>query len=262
MDKYQIHLLPIGLLVDDVPYLDKVTISSETFYKLLKKADHFSSSQPNQKQIERTLDFLLDHYKEVLVITVSSQMSGTYNAFMQYAKDHPEVKVFDSLQNSGAEGLVVLEAAKLVEAGKNTSEIVEKLNDFTKRTKIFVSVNTLKYMVKQGRVSKVTGIAAKIMNLKPVIGIDENGKGMIARKALSLNGNVRQILELVSKGKVSQYAIVHSEAEERANKLAQKIENITGLKPLYTMSISPVVSMNAGLGTIAVALTYENEVKI
>lgn len=262
MDKYQIHLLPIGLLVDDVPYLDKVTISSETFYKLLKKADHFSSSQPNQKQIERTLDFLLDHYKEVLVITVSSQMSGTYNAFMQYAKDHPEVQVFDSKQNSGAEGLVVLEAAKLVEAGKTTSEIIDQLNDFTKRTKIFVSVNTLKYMVKQGRVSKVTGIAAKIMNLKPVIGIDENGKGIIARKALSLNGNVRQILELVSKGKVSQYAIVHSEAEERANKLAQKIEKMTGLKPLYTMSISPVVSMNAGLGTIAVALTYEDEVKI
>lgn len=262
MDKYQIHLLPIGLLVDDVPYLDKVTISSETFYKLLKKADHFSSSQPNQKQIERTLDFLLDHYKEVLVITVSSQMSGTYNAFMQYAKDHPEVKVFDSKQNSGAEGLVVLEAAKMVEAGKNTSEIMDQLNDFTKRTKIFVSVNTLKYMVKQGRVSKVTGFAAKIMNLKPVIGIDEFGKGIIARKALSLNGNVRQILELVSKGKVSQYAIVHSEAEERANKLALKIEKMTGLKPLYTMSISPVVSMNAGLGTIAVALTYEDEVKI
>ena len=85
---------------------------------------------------------------------------------------------------------------------------------------------------------------------------------MIARKALSLNGNVRQILELVSKGKVTQYVIVHSEAEERANKLALKIEKMTGLKPLYTMSISPVVSMNAGLGTIAVALTYEEEVKI
>jgi len=260
MDKYQIHLLPIGLLVDDVPYLDKVTISSETFYQLLKKADHFSSSQPNQKQIERTLDFLLDHYKEVLIITVSSQMSGTYNAFVQYAKDHPEVKVFDSKQNSGAEGLVVLEAAKLVEAGKSTNEIIEQLTDFTKRTKIYVSVNTLKYMVKQGRVSKVTGLVAKLMNLKPVIGIDESGKGEIVQKALSLRGNVRQILKLVSKGKVSQYIIVHSEAESRANKLAEKIEKITGFKPLYTMSISPVVSMNAGLGTIAVALTYENGV--
>lgn len=260
MDKHQIHLLPIGLLVDDVPYLDKVTISSETFYQLLKKADHFSSSQPNQKQIERTLDFLLDHYKEVLIITVSSQMSGTYNAFVQYAKDHPEVKVFDSKQNSGAEGLVVLEAAKLVEAGKSTNEIIEQLTDFTKRTKIYVSVNTLKYMVKQGRVSKVTGLVAKLMNLKPVIGIDESGKGEIVQKALSLRGNVRQILKLVSKGKVSQYIIVHSEAESRANKLAEKIEKITGFKPLYTMSISPVVSMNAGLGTIAVALTYENGV--
>ncbi len=262
MDKYHIHMMPIGLLVDDTPYLDKVTISSETFYQLLKKADHFSSSQPNQKQIDRMLDFLLDHYREVLIITVSSQMSGTYNSFIQYAKKHPQIKVFDSLQNSGAEGLVVLEAAKLVESNLNSEQIINHLNEFTKKTKIFVSVKTLKYMVKQGRISKVTGFAAKLMNLKPVVGIDEFGKGEITKKAFSLKGNIRHILKLISKNEITQYVIVHAEAEDRANRLAVQIEKQTGIKPLYITSISPVVAMNAGLGAVAVALTYKEEVKI
>ena len=260
MDQYNIHMLPMGLLVDDVPYLDKVTISSETFYSLLTKADHFSSSQPNNKQIERILDFLLDHYKQVLVVTVSSQMSGTYNAYVNFAKNHPEVTIFDSKQNSGAEGLVVLQAAKLIESGKPIEDIVTELNQFTNRTKIFVSVNTLKYMVKQGRVSKVTGLAAKLMNLKPVIGISPEGKGIIVRKALSLAGNVRQILDLVKKAPVESYVMVHSRADKRSAKLAMQIEQITGKKPLYTMSISPIVAMNAGIGAVAIALTYEKEV--
>jgi DegV family protein with EDD domain len=117
-------------------------------------------------------------------------MSGTYNALVQYAKDHPRVSVFDSKLNSGAEGLVVLLAAKLVEENKSVTEFVNELNEFAKKTKIYVSVKTLKYMVKQGRVSKLVGFAAKLMNLKPVVGIDENGKGEITRKAMSLRGNV------------------------------------------------------------------------
>lgn len=261
MDKYQIHMMPIGLLVDDTAYLDKVTITSNTFYQLLKKANHFSSSQPNHKQIDRMLDFLLDHYREIIIITVSSQMSGTYNSFMQYVKNHPNIKVFDSKQNSGAEGLVVLEAAKLAILGKSSDEIMNHLLDFTNKTKIYVSVNTLKYMVKQGRISKVTGLAAKLMNLKPVVGIDQSGKGEITKKAFSLNGNIRQIIKLITRSEISQYVIVHADAEDRAMKLANKIKKVTGLEPLYITSISPVVAMNAGLGAVAVALTYKEEVK-
>ncbi len=259
IDHYQIHQMPLGLLVDGAPYLDKVTISANTFYKLLKSADSFSSSQPSQKQIERHLDFLLDHYEHVIFITVSSQMSGTYNALVQYAKDHPRVSVFDSKLNSGAEGLVVLQAAKLVEENKSVTEIVNELNEFAKKTKIYVSVKTLKYMVKQGRVSKLVGFAAKLMNLKPVVGIDENGKGEITRKAMSLRGNIRQIVKLIKQGTISQYAIVHSQADTRAADLTKKIKAITGMDPLYTMSISPIVAMNAGLGAVAVAVTYEKE---
>jgi uncharacterized protein len=100
------------------------------------------------------------------------------------------------------------------------------------------------------------------MNLKPVIGISPDGKGIIVKKALSLAGNVRQIMNLVKLAPVEQYAIIHSESEKRASKLALMIEEVTGKKPLYMMSISPIVAMNAGIGAVAVTLTYESEVTI
>ncbi|MBU1145538.1 MAG: DegV family EDD domain-containing protein [Firmicutes bacterium] len=260
-DAYQIHQIPMNLLVDDVSYLDKVTISSKTFYELLKVSSHFSSSQPDIKSVERTLGFLSDHYDHILVITVAKELSGTFNVMTQYAKTNPKVTILDSFQNSGGEGLIVYEAAKMANSGKSISEIVSHVQDLSRRTRIYVSVKTLKYMVKQGRVSKVTGFVAKLMNLKPVISLDKQGKGMIKRKALSLKANERQILNLLKMGKVESYAMVHASALKRAQKLTLKIEKLTKLSPLYTTEISPIVAMNAGIGAVAVAVTFQEEVE-
>ncbi|MFA5543482.1 MAG: DegV family protein [Bacilli bacterium] len=260
-DKYQIHLMPINLMVDNVSFLDKVTITTETFYKLMDDVESFSSSQPDKMFIERNLKYLEEHYDDIIVVTVASKLSGTYNAFYQYAKKNPKIHVIDSKQNSGAQGLVVLEVAKMIEKGKSVKEILDDIPNFINRTKIYVSVKTLKYMVKMGRVKKVTGLIAKIINLKPVISLGKEGEGIIKTKAFSLNGNVKKIIKLVKQEKVTQYIMVHAQAEERASKLALKLEKILGFKPLYTTEISPIVAMNAGIGAIAVALTYEKEVE-
>ena len=259
-DRYQIHMIPMYLIADDISYLDKLTITAQTFYKLMDSSKSLSSSQPDKLTIERNLSALLEHYDHILVVTVASRLSGTFNAIHQFSKLHPKIVVFDSKQNSGAQGLVVLKACELIEAGVSIAEIVPLLEDFTSRTKIYVSVKTLKYMVKMGRVSKVTGLVGKIINLKPVIGLSPEGAGVISAKAFSLRGNVKQIMKLLSKGEVENYAIVHSLAGERAQKLAKLIEKKTGIKPLYTELISPIVAMNAGIGAVAVAITFKKEV--
>ncbi|MDD5182834.1 MAG: DegV family protein, partial [Bacilli bacterium] len=78
LDKYSIHLIPMNLLVDGVSYIDKVTITTDTFYKMLDTAESFSSAQPDKMTIERNLDFLSDHYDNIIVLTVASKLSGTY----------------------------------------------------------------------------------------------------------------------------------------------------------------------------------------
>ncbi len=259
-DKYHIHYLPLYLIVDDISYLDKFTITTETFYKMMDTGKSFSSSQPDKMTIERNLSFLLQNYDEVIVITVASKLSGTFNAISQFAKDHAKLRVVDSRQNSGAQGLVVIEAAKLAFAGKSGDEIIKHVEDVTRRTKIFVSVKTLKYMVRQGRVSKVTGLVGKLMNLKPVIGLAKDGGGIIAAKSFSLSGNIKEITKLLKKAKVVNYALVHSLDEKRALKFGEKVEALTGKKADYIEMISPIVAMNAGIGAIAIAVTYEKEI--
>jgi uncharacterized protein len=258
LDQYAVHLIPVNLLVDGVNYLDKVTISTDTFYAILKNAKQVSSAAPSQKAIERALEFIEDHYDHVLVITVASKLSGTYNTFVQYAKNHPKIHVFDSRQNSGAQGLVVFEAAKMAKNGASIEAIEHHLDTFTGRTKIFVSLNTLKYMVRQGRISKMKGFAAKVMNMKPIISLAKDGSGTIQDKAFSLGGTEKKILELLQRKPVVSYAVVHAQADARANRLARKIEALLGKKPEYITSISPIVAMNAGLGAVAVAVTYES----
>ncbi|MDD4482370.1 MAG: DegV family protein [Bacilli bacterium] len=261
LDKYSIHLIPMNLLVDGVSYIDKVTITTDTFYKMLDTAESFSSAQPDKMTIERNLDFLSDHYDNIIVLTVASKLSGTYNAVLQYAKGNSKIKLFDTLQNSGSQGLIVYQVAQMVENKEPLENIIKRIPELIKRTKIYVSVKTLKYMVKLGRVSKVTGLVAKLANLKPVISLGKNGEGIIKKKALSLRGNVKQIIRLAKQAPVESYVLVHSHAEKRALSLAKKLEKILGMKPQYITQISPIVAMNAGIGAIAVALTYNKEVE-
>ncbi len=261
LDQYNIHQLPMSLMVDGVSYIDRFSISNETFYELLQKAESFSSAQPDKRTIERLFDFLSDHYEQILVITVSSQMSGTYNSLVQYQKTNPKLHLFDSRQNSASEGLLVVNAARMIASGKSLAEIVEQLELLAKRTKIYVSVKTLKYMVKQGRVSKVTGLAAKILNLKPVVSIDADGKGMIKEKALSLKKNQKQIVKLLKQKPVDEYVVVHALDPERAQKLADRIAAEVGKQPTFITSISPIVAMNAGIGAVAAAAVFTEEVE-
>jgi len=260
LDKYQVHMFPLNLLINETNYLDKITIQSSRFYEMMDSLDVYpTSSQPNAKTLENFFSFLTTYYKEIIVITVSKEMSGTYNAFVEAANKFKETKisVINSKQNSGAEGLLVLRTAELIDQGLPFDEIVQKVEDLTAKSKILVSVKTLKYMVRSGRVSKTTGLIGKIANLKPIISIDEEGKGIIFDKGLSLKSANKKIEKHVQEISdvygIDTYAIVHANAEDRALDYAQKFERMTGKKPAYIMDISTIVAMNAGLGTVAVA---------
>jgi len=260
LDKYQVHMFPLNLLINETNYLDKITIQSSRFYEMMDSLEVYpTSSQPNPKTLENFFSFLTTYYKEIIVITVSKEMSGTYNAFIEAANKFKETKisVINSKQNSGAEGLLVLRAAELIDQGLPFDEVVQMIEDLTAKSKILVSVKTLKYMVRSGRVSKTTGLIGKIANLKPIISIDEQGKGIIFDKGLSLKSANKKIEKHVQEMSdaygIDTYAIVHANAEGRALDYAQKFERMTGKKPAYIMDISTIVAMNAGLGTVAIA---------
>ncbi|HOI47141.1 MAG TPA: DegV family protein [Bacilli bacterium] len=262
VDEHQIYVVPMNLIIEDSNYYDKLTITSESFYRLMDELTVYpTSAQPNLKHIENFFNFLTSYYDEIIVLTVSKEMSGTNSVFEQATKKFLElnkkIRVINSKQNSGAEGLLVMRASEEISKGKSFDEIVDLIENLIPKTKILVSVKTLKYMVRSGRVSKVTGIVGKVLNLKPVISIDENGKGIIFDKAFSISSSTKKIKAHVKKVMqevgIERYAIVHGKAMDRALEYEAIFTKMTGLKPSYIMDISPIVAMSAGLGTVAIA---------
>ncbi len=261
IDEYQIYQVPLLLTIDGADYYDKLTVTSDKFYKFMDEfTDYPKSAQPNLKQMQNLFSYLSTYYKKIIVLSVSSKMSGTHNVFMQAKKSvkkDVQLEVIDTMQNSGAQGLLVMRAAEMVKAKKSFDEIVNTMKDLRQKARILVSVKTLKYMVRGGRVSKVTGVIGKITNLKPVISIDEQGEGIIFSKGLSVKMSTKKIFDHLKKiheeKGIERYTIVHAKAENRVSEYTEKAKAITGLDPAYTMDISSIVALNAGIGTVAIA---------
>jgi len=266
MDKHQIHLIPLNLLIGDSCYLDKLTISPSYLYESMDDAKKYpTSSQPTVKAVESYLNSIVPYYESIIVITVSNKMSGTYDTIVKAAKKiesaGAKITVIDSMLNSGGQGLVVLKAAEAIEKGVEFTNVIKIINDTIKKTKIFVSVDTLKYMVRSGRIKKYTGLAAKMLNLKPVVSINNSGDGIVIGKALSVKANTKKmqalIKEITRTKKIVSYSIVHANAIDRANEYEQIFSPLIGRTPEYITEISSIVAMNAGVGCVAIALTTE-----
>ena len=268
LDRYQVHMLPLNLNFDNTSYLDKVTMTPELFYPLLEVAVEYpKSSQPNPIIVEKYLETVLAHYDQVIVVTVAKEQSGTNsvfrNAVSKKLREGKKIAVIDSKRNSGAQGLLVMKAAEMIAAGTPFDEIVSAIEKLRDRTNIFVSVNNLKYMVRSGRLSKVSGMAAMSINLKPVVSIDAEGKGSIAEKAFSEKGNEKKLFRLLGKintqEKVTRYAIVHANNPEKAEVYRKRSVALLGKEPEYIMNISTIVGMSAGVGTVAISYMCEEE---
>ena len=266
MDEHQIHMFPLNLLFDGSTYLDKVTMTPEIFYPLLDQVEEYpKSAQPNPKTMENYLGTIASHYDKIIVITVAKAQSGTHDVFdkaaEKFRKQGKEIAVIDSKQNSGAEGLLVMKASELIQRGNEMADIVEEIEALRKDTKILVSVNTLKYMVRSGRLNRAAGLAGSIVNLKPVVSLDDEGKGSIAAKAFSEKSNTDKILQIMQDDhknkKITRFSIFHANAEKRANDLKIRTVALLGYEPEYIMNISTIVGMSAGVGTVAVSYMCE-----
>lgn len=267
IDQYQIQQMPIVLTIDGVDYYDKLTMTAETFYESMDHARVYpKTTQPNLKKVINFLSYLSTYYKKIIIISVSSKMSGTYNVYVQAAKtldENIQIEVIDSKQNSGAEGLLVLKAGELIDQGLQFEEIVSKIKALTSKSKILVRVKTLKYMVRGGRVSKITGFIGKLINLKPVVSIDDEGNGIIYAKGFSLGMSTKTIFKhmqkVIAEKGIEKYAIVYAKRDAATNQFIKQAKEITGMDPVYEMDISAIVAMHAGIGTVAIAYIEKNE---
>ncbi len=254
------YLLPINILVDNISYEDKITISPKVM-----DSGRTSSSQPNMVQVKQFLEPIVEAYDDVIIITVSSKMSGVYDRFtdvIKSIKEKANIYLIDSKQNSVAEGLVVNYALELIKKGTPAHEIKLRVEEVIKRSKIYVCLPNLKAMVASGRLNSKVGRLLQYINFLPLISIDSNGEGVAKGIAFSNEKNRQLLINKVKavKDNVEDYAVVHSQNISLAEEMAKKLTDIVGKPPLYIDEISSVIRMFSGPGSIAVGyITKEDK---
>lgn len=267
LDEFQIHMVPVHLHFGRNHYLDKLTVTPDQFYRMLKKTDEFpTTSHPGTADFVNLYSFLASHYDSVIAVHLSKLISGTWHTSLQAAQQvsretGKKISVINSRHLSGSLGLIVHRVGQAIAAGMGHDEIVEKVEEWIVNASILVSVRTLKYMVKGGRVSPMKGLLANLLNLKPIVAMDPEGKSVLYDKAFSQRGNMKKVLRIIEnrlkdKG-VRNYSILHAHDPDTASFLAARLKELLGRGADFTVDISPVVGLSAGYGAAAVALLYE-----
>ena len=267
IDNYQINMLPININFGENHYLDKITILPEQFYTLLKEnKDYPKSSQVNEKSFTNLYSHLASHYDSIIAIHLSDRLSGTFNSSQKAAKAISEelnkpISVINSKNLSGALGLVVLRTAKAIEAGYSHDQVVNMAEKWTKNVRIFVSVKSMKYLVRGGRVSFVRGLIARILNICPIVSIDESGKAFVFDKAFNQRSNMEKVMGYITKiskeKTIWNYIVLHANNTDAAQWYSEKMEMLTNKKPASIVNISPILGANAGIGAAAVSLLFD-----
>ena len=165
-----IVVVPIPFTIDGQEYLEDVTITAPEFFERIAKTDSVSTSQPSRLVLEETWNNLLQEYEHVIYIPITSGLSGSCQNAIEYAKTYNgRVTVIDNLRISAPLKISVYEAAKMAEQGKNVDEIIEYLKNTKHQFSIYITLNTLKYLRKGGRITPAAALIGDMLKLKPIL---------------------------------------------------------------------------------------------
>ncbi|MEA1896486.1 MAG: DegV family protein, partial [Bacteroidota bacterium] len=181
LNHYQVHIIPMNLIIGENQYLDKVTITPTQFYNILgNTSQKTSTSQPSEKAFTNLYSNLLTHYDSILSVHFSKELSGTWRgakvaAEKVTAETGKQISVLNSKTLSGAMGLLVYRVGMAIEAGRGHQEIVDNFLNWSNRSEVLVSVKSMKKIVESGRVSKVKGFIAQMLQIKPIVAVNNQG---------------------------------------------------------------------------------------
>lgn len=262
IDDEQIHIINLNILFGETSFLDKLTITPRRLLEYSKDSDTLpSSSQPDEKQIENILNYIKNYYDSLIVITVSKALSGTFNTISRVANrlkdENFEISIINSKQNSGAQGLLLAKAARLIREGKAHEEVVQEVQTSIGKSKILVLVKNLDNMIKSGRLSTNMGKIGKIIGLKPIVTLDENGDGGLGGLAFTEKGGLkvlkRHINKVMKNNEIEAYNIVHINNLEEAKEMEVIFTKLIGKKPNYLVESSSIVAVGAGDRSLAIS---------
>ncbi|PQP87748.1 DegV family protein [Paenibacillus sp. AR247] len=260
--QHDIHVVPLRLMFGEDTFEDGVDISAEVFYKRLVQSEQLpTTSQASPADYMQVYQEIMNEYpgSPIISIHISSGLSGTYQSATiakSMLEGDPDITIVDSKSASYGFGLLVVHAARLAAEGRTVEEIVRSVEEVRRQRKLYFLVDTLEYLQKGGRIGKAAAMIGNLLNIKPILSIDEEGIIYAVEKVRGRKKALARILERFREdlGGVQNInvAVGHTADPASAEPVLEDLSRDFRLQEVVLTNIGPVVGTHVGPGTLAV----------
>lgn len=261
-EKYRekIQFVPLTVRFGDREYLDGVEISKHQFYEMLVESDVLpTTSQATPAAFADCFEAIASAGDSAVVITLSSKLSGTYQSAVLAAEDYPNIYVVDSQSVAIGTGVLAQYAVELAQQGMGAEEIAQVLTQQREKVCVVALLDTLEYLKKGGRISKTVAFAGGVLNIKPVVTIQDGAVALIGKARGSRNGNNLLVEKIREAGGVDferpvllgytglSSALLEKYVDDSKALWADHVDKLDGCL------LCSVIGTHAGPGAVAVA---------
>ena len=257
-EELNIKVVPVIVRFGNQEFRSGIDLTSQEFYsKLATSGIHPHTSQPAPEDFAKVFRELGSDCEGIISINISAKLSGTVNSANQgktLAAGKCPIEVVDSRFNSIGLGIIVIKAAKHAQSGGSLPQIIETVKIDIEKIRMLGIFDTMKYLVRGGRVSLIRASAARILNVKPLLTFCD---GEVAQAGLvrSYDTGINKIFNFVrSQGKIIDLAIAHSMVAERAAELKSRLGEFFPVNDILVTELGPALGVHGGPGVLLIAL--------
>ena len=258
--KARVQVVPLTVHFGDREYIDGVTIDHKTFYEMLVESDVLpSTSQATPSAFSEAYHRVAQEGDSAVVLTLSQNLSGTYQSAMIAAEDYADIFVVDSGSAAIGGGILTELALQLADSGMDARTIAQTLEEEKKKIRVIALLDTLEYLKRGGRISKTVAMAGALLNIKPVAAIEDGKIGSLGKARGSKQGNNLLATEIEKCGGVDFSKPLLLGYTGMSNALLLKYMEDSkhlwqdGVDSLRYTCIGSVIGTHAGPGAVAVA---------
>ncbi len=263
---YNIPVIRLTINLEGKEYLDGLDMKPLEFYEYLRNNPSVlpKTSQPSPAYLLDLFEgFINEGYEEIIVCTISSKLSGTFNGICSIAEmlsDKVKIHVFDTKTVCFNEGYFSLKASQMINDNKSTEDILSVLENMRSNNTILFGVNSLEYLVKNGRLSGAAGFMGKFLQIKPLLQVTPNGTIEAIEKIRTTKKSLELVCQKVNEyinGRKASCNIVFTGASSNHGYFVEKLEEICGLTNVLEVGCSCAVGSHVGGDIIGIGIFIE-----
>jgi DegV family protein with EDD domain len=254
-----IDVIPQIIIFDETPYRDDTEIDTPTFLSKLKKAKTLpKTAAPPPALYEPLYEKYAKADDTIFIPTPSTALSGTFRSAEVARESCPEadVHILDTRTIAGGLGTLVLKANEWAKAGKDIETLKADIKALAEREVVYFLVDTLEYLHKGGRIGKASFLIGSMLQMKPILGLDEGQVTAVEKQRTSSKALERLkelVLEECPKGPDSYITVSHCGGEERAAQIANALADALDLDSIPVYEVPPAIVVHGGPGIISVS---------